>query len=252
MCTSYIENHKSTLPAKKLEVAALFPHKNGSSLAAIGSDGDVRALEVAHWWGAGIEVALAREGHWRRRRRRHWWIGGASTSAAVCRQLRGIVGVAIVHWEAIGWRVSGMLASQLVVAHWQSCIVGVVVAHYRALAPSDACGASVLALARHLQRHVGGKSLEQGLGGEAVAGQCICGVSMAIPWHSGGLVARWQGIGGVGVGALLGHQSELGHWWLWCWRWQHNTDGMAACTSRRLLAVVQCRCPIGIIGEGGW
>ena len=56
---------------------------------------------------------------------------------------------------------------------------------------------------------MGGKALEQGLGGGAVAGRRICGVSAAIPWCSGELVVRWRGIGGnVGVGALLGHQSE--------------------------------------------
>ena len=48
-----------------------------------------------------------------------------------------------------------------------------------------------LASAGGRQRHVDGKvlELEQGIGGGAVAGRRICGVSAAIPRHSGGLVA---------------------------------------------------------------
>ena len=94
--------------------------------------------------------------------------------------------------------------------------------------PSNACIVSALELVSvgHWQRHIGGKALEQGVGGRVVGGWHICMASAVMPWCSGRLVARWRGIGSnVGIGVLFGGQSGCalaGLWWVGvrarCWQ----------------------------------
>ncbi len=77
-----------------------------------------RVSEAVHCWhgqwqGIGVGGASAAEGH----QQHHWqhWQQGC------------IMGVVVVCWGGVSWQVSGVSAS--VVAHLQSGIVGVAVAH---------------------------------------------------------------------------------------------------------------------------